>query len=96
MITRLLVANRSEIAIRIFRAAAELSLDTVAIYSHEDRFALHRFKAEESYLVGKGKEAVQAYLDIEEIVGVAVATGEDVEIARERAREAASRVTVVR
>jgi pyruvate carboxylase len=76
-IQKLLVANRSEIAIRIFRAAAELSLETVAIYSREDRFALHRFKAEESYLVGTGKEAVQAYLDIDEIVGVAVSTGVD-------------------
>ncbi|MBA2793686.1 MAG: pyruvate carboxylase, partial [Thermoleophilaceae bacterium] len=76
-IQKLLVANRSEIAIRIFRAAAELGLETVAIYSHEDRFALHRFKAEEAYLVGKGKEPVQAYLGIEEIVRVASDAGVD-------------------
>jgi Pyruvate carboxylase len=76
-IRKLLVANRSEIAIRIFRAADELGLQTVAIYSREDRFALHRFKAEESYLVGRGKEPVQAYLGIEEIVRVASDAGVD-------------------
>ncbi|MDQ4047896.1 MAG: pyruvate carboxylase [Actinomycetota bacterium] len=76
-IRKLLVANRSEIAIRIFRAAAELRLETVAIYSREDRFALHRFKADESYLVGRGKEPVQAYLGIEEIVRVASDAGAD-------------------
>ena len=76
-IGKLLVANRGEIAIRIFRAAAELGLQTVAIYSHEDRFALHRFKADESYLVGRGKEPVQAYLGIEEIVRVASEVGVD-------------------
>ncbi|MFD2207127.1 pyruvate carboxylase [Kiloniella antarctica] len=70
-IKRLLVANRSEIAIRIFRAATELGIETVAIYSNEDRFALHRFKADESYLVGKGQGPVQAYLGIEDILRVA-------------------------
>lgn len=64
----LLVANRSEIAIRVMRAAAELGIRTVAIYSHEDRFALHRFKADESYLVGEGKKPLQAYLDIADII----------------------------
>ncbi len=68
---KLLVANRSEIAIRVLRAASELGIRTVAIYSHEDRFALHRFKADESYLVGKGREPVQAYLDIDEVLRVA-------------------------
>ncbi len=68
---KLLAANRSEIAIRIMRAATELGLRTVAIYSHEDRLGLHRFKADEAYLVGKGKGPVEAYLDIEDIVGVA-------------------------
>ena len=68
---KLLVANRSEIAIRVLRAASELSIRTVAIYSHEDRFALHRFKADESYLVGRGLKPVQAYLDIDDIVRVA-------------------------
>lgn len=65
---KLLVANRSEIAIRVCRAAHELGIRTVAIYSHEDRFALHRFKADESYLIGKGKEPIKAYLDIEGII----------------------------
>jgi pyruvate carboxylase len=49
---KLLVANRSEIAIRVFRAATELGLETVAVYTFEDRFGLHRFKADESYLIG--------------------------------------------
>lgn len=62
-IRSLLVANRGEIAIRVMRAAAELGIKTVAIYSHQDRFAQHRFKADESYLVGKGKKPVDAYLD---------------------------------
>ncbi len=68
---KLLVANRSEIAIRVLRASSELGIRTVAIYSHEDRFALHRFKADQSFLVGKGKEPVAAYLDIEDILRVA-------------------------
>ncbi|MEQ9335691.1 MAG: biotin carboxylase N-terminal domain-containing protein, partial [Miltoncostaeaceae bacterium] len=55
-IRSLLVANRSEIAIRVFRAATELDMRTIAIYSLEDRFALHRFKADEAYQVGKGSE----------------------------------------
>src|SRR6478672_3095357 len=55
-ITKLLVANRSEIAIRVFRAAHELEIRTVAIYSHEDRYALHRFKADEAYIVAVAKE----------------------------------------
>src|SRR5216684_4278842 len=63
-IRKLLAANRSEIAIRIFRAANELGLRTVAIYSQEDRLALHRFKADEAYQVGAGKGPVEAYLDI--------------------------------
>jgi pyruvate carboxylase len=67
----LLVANRSEIAIRVMRAAAELGIRTVAIYSNEDRFALHRFKSDESYLVGEGKKPLQAYLDIDDIIRVA-------------------------
>ncbi len=70
-IRKILVANRSEIAIRVFRAATELGLRTVAIYSKEDRFALHRFKADEAYLVGEGKGPVQAYLDIADIVRIA-------------------------
>ncbi len=68
---KLLVANRSEIAIRVIRAANELGIGTVAIYSHEDRFALHRFKSDESYLVGAGLDPVGAYLDIGEVIRVA-------------------------
>ena len=70
-IRSILVANRSEIAIRVMRAAAELGIRTVAIYSHEDRFALHRFKADESYMVGEGKKPLQAYLDIADVIRVA-------------------------
>src|SRR3984885_12303576 len=70
-IRKLLAANRSEIAIRIFRAANELGLRTVAIYSQEDRLALHRFKADEAYLIGSGKGPVEAYLDIAGIVALA-------------------------
>jgi pyruvate carboxylase len=70
-IRKLLAANRSEIAIRIFRAANELGLRTVAIYSQEDRLALHRFKADEAYQVGVGKGPVEAYLDIPGIIAIA-------------------------
>src|SRR3981189_2219972 len=72
-IPKLLAANRTEIAIHIFRAANELGLRTVAIYSHEDRLALHRFKADEAYQVGAGKGPVEAYLDIPGIVWMAKA-----------------------
>ena len=70
-IRSVLVANRGEIAIRVMRAASELGLRTVAVYSHEDRFSLHRTKADESYLIGRGKGPVEAYLDIEDILRVA-------------------------
>jgi len=70
-IGRLLVANRGEIAIRIVRAARELSMRTVAIFSEEDRAARHRFTADESYLVGAGRAPVDAYLDLEDIMRVA-------------------------
>lgn len=70
-IRSLLVANRSEIAIRVLRAASELDIRTVAIFSNEDRFALHRFKADESYLVGAGKKPIAAYLDIDDIIRIA-------------------------
>jgi pyruvate carboxylase len=68
---KLLTANRSEIAIRIFRSAHELGVRTVAIYSHEDRFALHRFKADEAYRAGRPGEPIRAYLDIDGIVELA-------------------------
>lgn len=70
-IKSLLIANRSEIAIRVMRAAAEMDIRTVAVYSKEDRLALHRFKADESYLVGEGKKPLAAYLDIDDILRVA-------------------------
>ncbi|OWW20384.1 pyruvate carboxylase [Noviherbaspirillum denitrificans] len=70
-IRKLLVANRSEIAIRVMRAASELRIRTVGIYAAEDRFALHRFKADESYLVGEGKKPIAAYLDIDDIIRIA-------------------------
>ncbi len=76
-IRKLLAANRSEIAIRIFRAATELGLRTVGIYSQEDRLALHRFKADEAYQVGTGKGPVEAYLDIAGIVALAKDKGVD-------------------
>ncbi|MFN7994462.1 MAG: pyruvate carboxylase [Bryobacteraceae bacterium] len=74
---KLLALNRSEIAIRILRAANELGLRTVAIYSQEDRLALHRFKADEAYLIGEGKGPVQAYLDVDGIVALAREKGVD-------------------
>ncbi len=74
---KLLAANRGEIAIRIMRAATELGLRTVGIYSKEDRLSLHRFKADETYLVGEEKGPVEAYLDVEGIVALAAEKGVD-------------------
>lgn len=76
-IKTVLVANRGEIAIRVFRACNELGIRTVAIYSKEDILSLHRYKADESYLIGEGKGPVEAYLDIEGILAVAKAHGVD-------------------
>ncbi len=70
-INKVLVANRGEIAIRIFRACTELNIRTVAIYSNEDAWSFHRFKADEAYLIGKGKKPIEAYLDIEGIIELA-------------------------
>jgi pyruvate carboxylase len=70
-IRSILVANRGEIAIRVMRAASELGLRTVAIYSQEDRFSLHRTKSDEAYLVGRDKGPVEAYLSIEDILRIA-------------------------
>jgi pyruvate carboxylase len=70
-IRSLLVANRGEIAIRVMRAASELGLKTVAIYSQEDRFSLHRTKSDEAYLVGRDKGPIEAYLDIQDILRIA-------------------------
>ncbi|HLP42638.1 MAG TPA: biotin carboxylase N-terminal domain-containing protein, partial [Fibrobacteria bacterium] len=69
---KIMVANRGEIAIRIFRACTEMGIQTVAIYSQEDRLHLHRYKADEAYLVGVGETPVGAYLAIDEIVELAV------------------------
>jgi len=70
-IRRLLVANRSEIAIRIFRAATELGIRMFAVYVKEDRLSLHRFKADEAYQIGTGRGALEAYLAIDEIIDIA-------------------------
>lgn len=74
---RILVANRGEIAIRIFRAAREMGIRSVAIYSEEDRLSLFRTKADESYLIGKGKSPLDAYLDIDGIISLAKKKGVD-------------------
>ncbi|MCM3741132.1 pyruvate carboxylase [Oceanobacillus luteolus] len=76
-INKVLVANRGEIAIRVFRACTELGIRTVAIYSKEDRSSLHRFKADEAYLIGEGKKPIDAYLDIEGIIQLARDKGID-------------------
>lgn len=82
-ISKILVANRSEIAIRVFRAANELGLKTVAIWAEEDKYSLHRFKADESYQVGRGPHLardlgpIESYLSIEEVIRVARLSGAD-------------------
>ena len=76
-IKKLLVANRSEIAIRVFRACNEMGIATVGIYSQEDKLALHRYKCDEAYLIGAGKGPVAAYLGMEEIVQLALEKGAD-------------------
>ncbi|OLO40751.1 pyruvate carboxylase [Alkalihalophilus pseudofirmus] len=76
-IKKVLVANRGEIAIRIFRACTELHIRTVAIYSKEDTGSYHRYKADEAYLVGEGKKPIDAYLDIEGIIEIAKRNGVD-------------------
>lgn len=76
-IKRLLVANRSEIAIRVFRAANELGIETVAVFAEEDKLALHRFKADAAYQIGKGMGPIEAYLSIPEIIRVAKLAGAD-------------------
>ncbi len=76
-IQKVLIANRGEIAIRILRAAAELKIQTVAVYTREDRFSPHRYKADEAYQIGADDEPLKPYLDIEAIVDVAVKHGVD-------------------
>lgn len=77
MFNKILVANRSEIAIRVFRAARELHIPSVGIYSAEDRLTLHRFNTRESYRVGEGKGPIEAYLDMDDIIRVAKKSGAD-------------------
>ena len=77
MITKILVANRGEIAIRAFRAAVELGKKTVAVYPFEDRFSLHRTKADEAYQIGEPGHPLRAYLNIDEIIRVAKLAGAD-------------------
>ncbi|NCI77014.1 pyruvate carboxylase [Acinetobacter kanungonis] len=76
-IQKILVANRGEIAIRVMRAATELGIRTVAIYAEEDKSALHRFKSDEAYRVGAGKKPIAAYLDIQDIIRIALEAGVD-------------------
>lgn len=78
-VQKILVANRGEIPIRIFRTAHELSLQTIAVYSHEDRLGMHRQKADEAYVIGKRGQyrPVEAYLAGEEIIKIAVQHGAD-------------------
>lgn len=76
-INKLLVANRGEIAIRIFRAATELKIRTVAIFTYEDRYSLHRYKADESYQIGKNDEPLKPYLNIDEVILLAKRIGAD-------------------
>lgn len=76
-IQSVLVANRSEIAIRIFRAATELGIRTVAVCAEEDKLSLHRFKADEAYEIGRGRGPINAYLAIDEIMRVAHAAKVD-------------------
>src|SRR3954454_25235710 len=77
MFSKILVANRGEIAIRAFRAAYELGAKTVAVFPHEDRNSIHRQKADEAYLIGEEGHPVRAYLDVDEIVRVARESGAD-------------------
>lgn len=77
MISKLLVANRGEIAIRAFRAAYEMGIATVAVYPYEDRNSLHRLKADESYQIGEIGHPVRAYLSVDEIIRVAKHSGAD-------------------
>ncbi|HUX85355.1 MAG TPA: biotin carboxylase N-terminal domain-containing protein, partial [Chitinophagaceae bacterium] len=71
-IQKLLVANRGEIAIRILRAASELKIRTVALYTFEDRYSLHRYKADESYQIGLDDDPLKPYLDMEGIIKLAL------------------------
>jgi pyruvate carboxylase len=74
-IKKLLIANRGEISIRISRAATELLIPTVAIYTYEDRYSLHRYKADEAYQVGADNDPLKPYLDMDEIIEITKSCG---------------------
>ncbi len=76
-IKKVLVANRGEIAIRIFRACSEINVSTVGIYTHEDRYSLHRYKADESYQIGEDNQPLKPYLDIDAIIKIALENNVD-------------------
>jgi len=76
-IKKILISNRGEIAIRILRACSELNIDTVAIYTYEDRYSQHRYKADESYQIGDNNQPLKPYLDIDEIISLAISKGVD-------------------
>ncbi|MCB0697929.1 MAG: hypothetical protein KDC07_11220 [Chitinophagaceae bacterium] len=76
-INKVLIANRGEIAIRIARAASELDIRTVAIYTYEDRYSLHRYKADEAYQVGADNDPLKPYLDMDAIIAIAKDCGAD-------------------
>src|SRR3954467_5350719 len=75
MFKKILVANRGEIAIRVLRAATELNIKTIAVYTFEDRYSLHRYKADEAYQIGADDDPLKPYLDIESIIATALACG---------------------
>ena len=74
-IEKLLIANRGEISIRISRAATELNIPTVAVYTYEDRYSLHRYKSEEAYQIGADTDPLKPYLNMDEIIRVAKECG---------------------
>ena len=76
-IKKVLVANRGEIAIRIFRACTEINVKTVGIYTFEDRYSLHRYKADESYQIGEDNQPLKPYLNIDAIIEVALENNVD-------------------
>ena len=76
-IKKVLVANRGEIAIRIFRACTEINVKTIGVYTFEDRYSLHRYKADESYQIGEDKDPLKPYLNIDEIIRVALESDAD-------------------
>ena len=76
-IKKVLVANRGEIAIRIFRACTEINIRTVGIYTYEDRYSLHKYKADESYQIGQDNAPLKPYLDIDAIIEIALESGVD-------------------